>query len=102
MNNYISVVTCASIPLTVGEIYNNETCTHGTKIYNDTCELSCTLGYNLSSSDGVRKCTENGTWSNPVTCERESIDVVLRKHVCTFVVAFVHESYPKQTRISLT
>ena len=70
MHNFITVVTCAAIPLTVGEIYNNDTCTKDTKVYNDTCELSCTQGYNLTSSDGVRKCTENGTWSNPVTCER--------------------------------
>ena len=45
-------------------------CTKDTKIYNDTCEVSCELGYNLTSSDGVHKCTENGTWSNNVTCER--------------------------------
>ena len=70
MLSFISVVTCAAIPLIVGEMYNNETCTNGTKVYNDTCELSCTQGYNLSSSYSVRKCTENGTWSNPVTCER--------------------------------
>ena len=67
----ISVVSCASITLTVGEIYNDGTCTKGSKDYNDTCALSCTIGYNLSSIDGVRKCTENGTWSNPVKCERK-------------------------------
>ena len=70
MLSFISVVTCAAIPLIVGEMYNNETCTNGTKVYNDACELSCTQGYNLSSSYSVRKCTENGTWSNRVTCER--------------------------------
>ena len=63
--------TCPPLELAVGGTYNNETCTNGTNIYNDTCELSCTQSYNLSSSDGVRRCTENGTWSNHVTCERK-------------------------------
>ena len=64
-----SVVKCPLIKKTDGEVYDI-TCTTDTKVYNDTCEVSCELGYNLTSSDGVHKCTENGTWSNNVTCER--------------------------------
>jgi hypothetical protein len=63
------VVKCPPIKNSEVEIYN-VTCTTDTKVYNDTCEVSCELGYNLTSSDGVHKCTENGTWSNNVTCKR--------------------------------
>jgi len=55
--------------MTVVEIYKKTTCTTDTKVYNDTCEVSCTLGYHLTRSDSVHKCTENGSWSNDVTCE---------------------------------
>ena len=65
----VSVVKCPPITKSDGEIYD-VTCTKHTRVYNDTCEVSCELGYNLTSSDGVHKCTENGTWSNNVTCER--------------------------------
>ncbi|KAI0231624.1 hypothetical protein LSAT2_018021 [Lamellibrachia satsuma] len=61
-------VTCPPIKKSEAEKYN-DTCTSYKKFYNDTCEMSCELGYNLTSSDGVHKCTENGTWSNNVTCE---------------------------------
>ncbi|KAI0220755.1 hypothetical protein LSAT2_027769 [Lamellibrachia satsuma] len=63
------VVKCPLIKKADNEIYNNM-CTTATKVYNDTCEVSCEVGYNLTSSDGVRRCTEHGTWSNSVTCER--------------------------------
>jgi len=65
-----AVVTCPPINKTTGEMYNNKTCTSETKKYSETCEVSCTLGYNLTRIDCVHKCTENGTWSNDVTCER--------------------------------
>ncbi|KAI0229120.1 P-selectin [Lamellibrachia satsuma] len=63
------VITCPPIVASDVEIYNNNTCTMHTKVYNDTCEVSCKLGYNLTSSDGVHRCTEHGIWSNNVTCE---------------------------------
>ncbi|KAI0220809.1 CUB and sushi domain-containing protein 1 [Lamellibrachia satsuma] len=63
------LITCPSIKTVDGELYNDTTCTSGKKVYNDTCEVSCTLGYNVTSSDGVRTCTENGNWTNPVSCE---------------------------------
>ena len=65
------MVRCPPIKQSDAEIYS-DMCTVDTKVYNDTCEVSCELGYNLTSSDGVHKCTENGTWSNNVTCERTS------------------------------
>ena len=66
-----SVVTCPAFTPNVGEKYKEPTCTSGKKFYNHTCEVSCELGYNLTSSGGVHICTENGTWSNDVTCERK-------------------------------
>ena len=65
-----AVVTCPPITKTTGEMYINKTCTSEPKMYGDTCEVSCTLGYNLTRIDSVHMCTENGTWSNDVTCGR--------------------------------
>ena len=65
-----AVVTCPPIDKTTGEMYNIETCTSEPKMYNEKCEVSCTLGYNLTRIDSVHMCTENGTWSNDVTCGR--------------------------------
>lgn len=63
--------TCPSLKLAVGEMYIPEWCTSQRMSYDDTCDVSCILGYNLTNADGVRKCTENGTWSNNnATCER--------------------------------
>ncbi|KAK2149960.1 hypothetical protein NP493_2875g00011, partial [Ridgeia piscesae] len=83
------LVTCAPIRTTVGEVYE-EPCTAEISVYNDTCELSCQVGYNMSGSDGVRKCKEKGTWSNPVTCEeitceflREDPKGKYKNHNCT-------------------
>ncbi|KAI0238241.1 Ficolin-2 [Lamellibrachia satsuma] len=69
------LVRCPPIKKSDAEIYS-VTCTVDTKVYNDTCEVSCELGYNLASSDGVHKCTENGTWSNNVTCEHITCDAL--------------------------
>ncbi|KAI0235778.1 Sushi, von Willebrand factor type A, EGF and pentraxin domain-containing protein 1, partial [Lamellibrachia satsuma] len=63
------LVKCAALAENKGEMYDNDTCTTDTKVYNDTCTMYCTLGYNLTSIDDVRMCTEDGTWSNNVTCE---------------------------------
>ena len=68
----IAVVKCTALAENKGVMYGNDTCTTDTKVYNDTCTMSCTLGYNLTSTDDVRMCTEDGTWSNNVTCERMS------------------------------
>ena len=65
------VVTCDALPTDPHGFYMSETCIKQRSFYNDSCELECELGYNLTSSDGVHKCTENGTWSNNVTCERK-------------------------------
>jgi len=65
-----AVVTCPHIKKVEGEMYKDTTCTSVEKVYNDKCEVSCTFGYNLTRIDSVRRCTENGTWSNDVTCER--------------------------------
>lgn len=70
MNYAFAVTICPPLQLTVGEMYNDTSCTTDTKFYGDTCDVSCTLGYNLTTTDGVHECTENGTWSNTVTCER--------------------------------
>ena len=67
----LSGVSCPPLTPTGGETYRDTGCMSGKKVYNDTCEVSCELGYNLTSSDDVHKCTENGTWSNNVTCERK-------------------------------
>ena len=67
-----AVGKCPRLNKTSAEVYNEPSCTTETKFYNDTCELSCNIGYKLSRADGVRTCTENGTWSNPVKCERMS------------------------------
>ena len=74
----IAVVKCAALVKNDGEMYDNETCTTQTKVYNDTCTVFCTLGYSLTSSDGEHKCTENGNWSNNITCERTSEHAILR------------------------
>ena len=66
----ISVVKCPPISLAEGEMYLDRTCTSNTKDYNDSCKVSCELGYNLTSSDGDHMCTVNATWSNNVTCKR--------------------------------
>ncbi|KAK2182849.1 hypothetical protein NP493_333g00010 [Ridgeia piscesae] len=69
---YCVAVKCPRLNKTSAEVYNEPSCTTETKFYNDTCELSCNIGYKLSRADGVRTCTENGTWSNPVKCEPEN------------------------------
>ena len=66
-----AVIRCPAVTSIKGEIYNDAMCTSGKKVYNDTCEVSCTLGYNLTSIDGVHVCAEDGTWTNPVSCERK-------------------------------
>ena len=66
----IAVVTCPPIPTSDHDIYSENNCTSTRMVYNDTCTLTCGIGYNLTNSDGVRTCTENGTWSNSVKCER--------------------------------
>lgn len=65
------VVTCPSIKTSLGEKYNDTTCTSHSKVFNDTCTLSCTLGYNQTSTDNVHRCTDHGNWSNDVMCERK-------------------------------
>ncbi|KAI0227874.1 hypothetical protein LSAT2_021636 [Lamellibrachia satsuma] len=62
-------VTCPPIGMQSGEIYTDTTCTSSTKNYKDTCEMTCIQGYRLTGSTGVRRCTENGNWSNVATCE---------------------------------
>ena len=83
-NNFTSFVetTCPLRLQAVGEIYANKSCTAEKVYYNERCDVSCALGYNLTSSDGVHTCSEKGTWSNNVTCERMSkqrISITLHK-----------------------
>ena len=72
-----AVVTCPAITPVDGEIYIDPRCMTDKLVYNETCEVSCELGYNLTSSDGVHKCTEDDTWDNNVTCERTPHYIVI-------------------------
>ena len=77
------VVTCPSIIATEGEMYDDTQCTNGSKLYNETCAVVCELGYNLTRSDNVHRCTENDTWTNDVTCERTSnCDLFFKLYLC--------------------
>jgi len=60
----LAVTTCPPLLLVDGEVCNDTSCTTNKKLYGDKCIVSYKTGYNLSTTNDVHECTQNGSWSD--------------------------------------
>ncbi|KAK2182850.1 hypothetical protein NP493_333g00027 [Ridgeia piscesae] len=59
-----AMTTCPPLLLVDGEVCNDTSCTTNKKLYGDKCIVSYKTGYNLSTTNDVHECTQNGSWSD--------------------------------------